>query len=106
MRVGCGPSGTDLCAHLPKAGRDWGWSRTSAAPLVCAFVLRSGASEEKKEGWSWASYLEEQKAVAAPLDLFQDVSWDFPSFSLLHLLFSVPFLSYSSSFSSVLCFPI
>ncbi|KFQ08968.1 Lethal(3)malignant brain tumor-like 1, partial [Leptosomus discolor] len=31
-----------------------------------------GASEEKKEGWSWASYLEEQKAVAAPLDLFQD----------------------------------
>uniref|UniRef100_A0A8D2PR20 Uncharacterized protein n=1 Tax=Zosterops lateralis melanops TaxID=1220523 RepID=A0A8D2PR20_ZOSLA len=33
-----------------------------------------GASEEKKEGWSWASYLEEQKAVAAPLDLFQDVN--------------------------------
>uniref|UniRef100_A0A8C6YVM8 Lethal(3)malignant brain tumor-like protein 1 n=3 Tax=Nothoprocta TaxID=8806 RepID=A0A8C6YVM8_NOTPE len=33
-----------------------------------------GASEEKKEGWSWASYLEEQKAVAAPLDLFQDVT--------------------------------
>ncbi|XP_051488761.1 lethal(3)malignant brain tumor-like protein 1 isoform X5 [Apus apus] len=31
-----------------------------------------GASEEKKEGWSWVSYLEEQKADAAPLDLFQD----------------------------------
>ncbi|XP_025061187.1 lethal(3)malignant brain tumor-like protein 1 isoform X2 [Alligator sinensis] len=31
-----------------------------------------GASEEKKEGWSWASYLEEQKAIAAPLNLFQD----------------------------------
>uniref|UniRef100_A0A8C3REL1 Lethal(3)malignant brain tumor-like protein 1 n=1 Tax=Cyanoderma ruficeps TaxID=181631 RepID=A0A8C3REL1_9PASS len=47
-----------------------------AAPQqrLCAFVLRSGASEEKKEGWSWASYLEEQKAVAAPLDLFQDVT--------------------------------
>nr|XP_025042203.1 lethal(3)malignant brain tumor-like protein 1 [Pelodiscus sinensis] len=31
-----------------------------------------GSSEEKKEGWSWASYLEEQKAVAAPLNLFQE----------------------------------
>ncbi|EMP38220.1 Lethal(3)malignant brain tumor-like protein 1 [Chelonia mydas] len=30
-----------------------------------------GSSEEKKEGWSWASYLEEQKAIAAPLNLFQ-----------------------------------
>ncbi|OXB69812.1 UNVERIFIED_CONTAM: hypothetical protein H355_004873, partial [Colinus virginianus] len=68
-----GPGGCGTHAlTCPKAGRDWGYSRTSAAPLVCAFVLRSGASEEKKEGWSWASYLEEQKAVAAPLDLFQD----------------------------------
>uniref|UniRef100_A0A674JRB9 Lethal(3)malignant brain tumor-like protein 1 n=1 Tax=Terrapene triunguis TaxID=2587831 RepID=A0A674JRB9_9SAUR len=31
-----------------------------------------GSSEEKKEGWSWASYLEEQKAIAAPLNLFQE----------------------------------
>uniref|UniRef100_A0A674JXW3 Lethal(3)malignant brain tumor-like protein 1 n=1 Tax=Terrapene triunguis TaxID=2587831 RepID=A0A674JXW3_9SAUR len=30
------------------------------------------SSEEKKEGWSWASYLEEQKAIAAPLNLFQE----------------------------------
>ncbi|OXB53515.1 hypothetical protein ASZ78_003341, partial [Callipepla squamata] len=68
-----GPGGCGTHAlTCPKAGRDWDYSRTSAAPLVCAFVLRSGASEEKKEGWSWASYLEEQKAVAAPLDLFQD----------------------------------
>ncbi|XP_041526514.1 lethal(3)malignant brain tumor-like protein 1 isoform X1 [Microtus oregoni] len=29
-------------------------------------------SEEKKEGWSWESYLEEQKAVTAPVSLFQD----------------------------------
>lgn len=32
-------------------------------------------SSEKKEGWSWESYLEEQKAVTAPVSLFQDVSW-------------------------------
>uniref|UniRef100_A0A8C9F330 Lethal(3)malignant brain tumor-like protein 1 n=1 Tax=Pavo cristatus TaxID=9049 RepID=A0A8C9F330_PAVCR len=43
---------------------------------VCAHasVTVGSASEEKKEGWSWASYLEEQKAVAAPLDLFRDVT--------------------------------
>ncbi|XP_035865743.1 lethal(3)malignant brain tumor-like protein 1 isoform X2 [Phyllostomus discolor] len=28
--------------------------------------------EEKKEGWSWESYLEEQKAITAPVSLFQD----------------------------------
>lgn len=95
VRVGCGPTGTYVLT-CSKTGRDCGWSRTSAAPLVCAFVLRSGASEEKKEGWSWASYLEEQKAVAAPLDLFQDVSWDFPVFfplsSSLFCTFSFPLL--------------
>ncbi|XP_042786860.1 lethal(3)malignant brain tumor-like protein 1 isoform X6 [Panthera leo] len=31
------------------------------------------ASGEKKEGWSWEPYLEEQKAVTAPVSLFQDV---------------------------------
>ncbi|MBZ3883110.1 Lethal(3)malignant brain tumor-like protein 1 [Sciurus carolinensis] len=30
------------------------------------------ASGEKKKGWSWESYLEEQKAVTAPVSLFQD----------------------------------
>ncbi|XP_053249974.1 lethal(3)malignant brain tumor-like protein 1 isoform X1 [Podarcis raffonei] len=30
------------------------------------------SSEEKTEGWTWASYLEEQKAIAAPLNLFQE----------------------------------
>uniref|UniRef100_A0A8C6RVD8 Lethal(3)malignant brain tumor-like protein 1 n=1 Tax=Nannospalax galili TaxID=1026970 RepID=A0A8C6RVD8_NANGA len=29
-------------------------------------------SGEKKESWSWESYLEEQKAVTAPVSLFQD----------------------------------
>lgn len=36
--------------------------------------LVSAVSSEKKEGWSWESYLEEQKAVTAPVSLFQDVS--------------------------------
>ncbi|KAJ7331935.1 hypothetical protein JRQ81_014115 [Phrynocephalus forsythii] len=30
------------------------------------------SDEEKAEGWSWSSYLEEQKATAAPLNLFQE----------------------------------
>uniref|UniRef100_A0A8D0B120 L3MBTL histone methyl-lysine binding protein 1 n=1 Tax=Salvator merianae TaxID=96440 RepID=A0A8D0B120_SALMN len=29
--------------------------------------------EEKTDGWTWAAYLEEQKAIAAPLNLFQNV---------------------------------
>lgn len=43
----------------------------SRGQSVC---LLSAASGEKKEGWSWESYLEEQKAVTAPVSLFQDVS--------------------------------
>lgn len=39
-----------------------------------SFCLLFTASGEKKEGWSWESYLEEQKAVTAPVSLFQDVS--------------------------------
>lgn len=34
-------------------------------------------SSEKAESWTWASYLEEQKATAAPLNLFQEVSYSF-----------------------------
>ncbi|XP_045430183.1 lethal(3)malignant brain tumor-like protein 1 isoform X2 [Pipistrellus kuhlii] len=30
------------------------------------------ASGEKEEGWSWESYLKEQKAITAPVSLFQD----------------------------------
>ncbi|KAJ8372082.1 hypothetical protein AAFF_G00294960 [Aldrovandia affinis] len=33
---------------------------------------RPGASESRMEKWTWAQYLEEQKAVAAPIDLFQE----------------------------------
>lgn len=85
-----GPMGLPALRAAPRqAGWRLEWTLSSA--LVCAFVLRSGASEEKKEGWSWASYLEEQKAVAAPLDLFQDVSWDFPVFSPLSSYLFFPF---------------
>lgn len=38
--------------------------------------LVSAVSSEKKEGWSWESYLEDQKAITAPVSLFQDVSVD------------------------------
>nr|XP_033770092.1 lethal(3)malignant brain tumor-like protein 1 isoform X3 [Geotrypetes seraphini]XP_033770094.1 lethal(3)malignant brain tumor-like protein 1 isoform X3 [Geotrypetes seraphini] len=31
-----------------------------------------GPGEEKVEGWTWTSYLEEQKAIAAPLKLFRE----------------------------------
>nr|XP_019604414.1 PREDICTED: LOW QUALITY PROTEIN: lethal(3)malignant brain tumor-like protein 1 [Rhinolophus sinicus] len=44
-------------AHTPES-EEW----SSSQPV----------SGEKKEGWSWESYLEEQKAVTAPVSLFQD----------------------------------
>lgn len=43
---------------------------------VCLLFTASG---EKKEGWSWETYLAEQKAVTAPVSLFQDVSWALPT---------------------------
>lgn len=46
-----------------------------AIPLShVSLCLLSTASGEKKEGWSWEAYLEEQKAITAPVSLFQDVS--------------------------------
>lgn len=94
----------DLCESRI-APRQWGRAGEAPQQRLCAFVLRSGASEEKKEGWSWASYLEEQKAVAAPLDLFQDVSWDFPVFFPLSSSLFFPFFFSHPSFSSSLpCF--
>lgn len=47
------------------------WQQPRNQPACFVFAV----SEEKKEGWSWESYLEEQKAVTAPVSLFQDVSW-------------------------------
>ncbi|KAG7472587.1 hypothetical protein MATL_G00110290 [Megalops atlanticus] len=33
---------------------------------------RPGAADSKKEAWTWAQYLEEQKAIAAPPELFHE----------------------------------
>ncbi|XP_073649111.1 lethal(3)malignant brain tumor-like protein 1 isoform X4 [Tursiops truncatus] len=41
-------------------------------PMMAAPSCSRSASGEKKEGWSWESYLEEQKAITAPVSLFQD----------------------------------
>ncbi|XP_051835059.1 lethal(3)malignant brain tumor-like protein 1 isoform X2 [Antechinus flavipes] len=45
---------------------------TADTPESEEWSSQPGAGEEKKDGWSWATYLEEQKAIAAPLDLFHD----------------------------------
>uniref|UniRef100_A0A8C5SK85 L3MBTL histone methyl-lysine binding protein 1 n=1 Tax=Laticauda laticaudata TaxID=8630 RepID=A0A8C5SK85_LATLA len=37
------------------------------------WISNQFVSSEKAESWIWASYLEEQKATAAPLNLFQEV---------------------------------
>lgn len=49
---------------------------TLPCPPVCLLCTASG---EKKEGWSWESYLKEQKAITAPVSLFQDVSGTIPA---------------------------
>ncbi|XP_027722932.1 lethal(3)malignant brain tumor-like protein 1 isoform X2 [Vombatus ursinus] len=45
---------------------------TADTPESEEWSSQPGPGEEKKDGWSWAVYLEEQKAIAAPLDLFHD----------------------------------
>lgn len=58
--------------------REWSWDSEKIHASVAAqepACLLCTASGEKKEGWSWESYLEEQKAITAPVSLFQDVSW-------------------------------
>lgn len=37
------------------------------------FCCVGGPADGKLESWSWSQYLEEQKAVAAPAHLFQEV---------------------------------
>lgn len=42
--------------------------------LFCAFSsLSAAAPPNKKRAWSWPAYLEEEKAVAAPVKLFKEV---------------------------------
>ncbi|XP_040588835.1 lethal(3)malignant brain tumor-like protein 1 isoform X2 [Mesocricetus auratus] len=58
-------------AMKQEEGKDAERQPTTSTPESeeCRSQLGSG---EKKEGWSWESYLEEQKAVTAPVSLFQD----------------------------------
>ncbi|XP_037599281.1 lethal(3)malignant brain tumor-like protein 1 isoform X2 [Cebus imitator] len=45
---------------------------TASIPESEEWSSSQPATGEKKEGWSWESYLEEQKAITAPVSLFQD----------------------------------
>uniref|UniRef100_A0A2K6URM7 Lethal(3)malignant brain tumor-like protein 1 n=1 Tax=Saimiri boliviensis boliviensis TaxID=39432 RepID=A0A2K6URM7_SAIBB len=56
-------------------GKDPEGQPTAGTPESEEWSSNQPATGEKKEGWSWESYLEEQKAITAPVSLFQDVSW-------------------------------
>ncbi|XP_032317089.1 lethal(3)malignant brain tumor-like protein 1 isoform X1 [Camelus ferus] len=45
---------------------------TASTPESEEWNSSQPAPGEKKEGWSWDSYLEEQKAITAPVSLFKD----------------------------------
>uniref|UniRef100_A0A8C5V6S4 Lethal(3)malignant brain tumor-like protein 1 n=1 Tax=Microcebus murinus TaxID=30608 RepID=A0A8C5V6S4_MICMU len=45
---------------------------TASTPESEEWSSSQPVTGEKKEGWSWESYLEEQKAITAPVSLFQD----------------------------------
>ncbi|XP_023984357.1 lethal(3)malignant brain tumor-like protein 1 isoform X1 [Physeter macrocephalus] len=53
-------------------GKDPEGQPTTSTPESEEWNSSQPASGEKKEGWSWESYLEEQKAITAPISLFQD----------------------------------
>ncbi|ERE70987.1 lethal(3)malignant brain tumor-like protein 1 [Cricetulus griseus] len=53
-------------------GKDVERQPTTGAPESEEGSRSQLVSDEKKESWSWESYLEEQKAVTAPVSLFQD----------------------------------
>ncbi|XP_030699335.1 lethal(3)malignant brain tumor-like protein 1 isoform X1 [Globicephala melas] len=53
-------------------GKDSEGQPTTSTPESEEWNSSQPASGEKKEGWSWESYLEEQKAITAPVSLFQD----------------------------------
>ncbi|XP_058418654.1 lethal(3)malignant brain tumor-like protein 1 [Diceros bicornis minor] len=52
-------------------GKDPEGQPTASTPESEEWSISQPASGEK-EGWSWESYLEEQKAITAPVSLFQD----------------------------------
>ncbi|XP_033042335.1 lethal(3)malignant brain tumor-like protein 1 isoform X2 [Trachypithecus francoisi] len=53
-------------------GKDPEGQATASTPESEEWSSSQPATGEKKEGWSWESYLEEQKAITAPVSLFQD----------------------------------
>ncbi|XP_012506682.1 PREDICTED: lethal(3)malignant brain tumor-like protein 1 [Propithecus coquereli] len=53
-------------------GKDPEGQPTTSIPESEEWSSSQPATGEKKEGWSWESYLEEQKAITAPVSLFQD----------------------------------
>ncbi|XP_073930897.1 lethal(3)malignant brain tumor-like protein 1 isoform X2 [Castor canadensis] len=53
-------------------GKDPEGQPTTSTPESEEWSSSQPASSEKKEVWSWESYLEEQKAITAPVSLFQD----------------------------------
>ncbi|KAJ8778150.1 hypothetical protein J1605_013866, partial [Eschrichtius robustus] len=53
-------------------GKDPEGQPTTSTPESEEWNSSQPASGEKKEGWSWESYLEEQEAITAPVSLFQD----------------------------------
>ncbi|XP_051043155.1 lethal(3)malignant brain tumor-like protein 1 isoform X3 [Phodopus roborovskii] len=59
-------------AMKQEEGKDAERRPTTRLPESEEWSRTQPGSGEKKEGWSWESYLEEQKAVTAPVSLFQD----------------------------------
>nr|XP_015004449.2 lethal(3)malignant brain tumor-like protein 1 isoform X5 [Macaca mulatta] len=55
-----------------EGGKDPEGQPTASTPESEEWSSSQPATGEKKEGWSWESYLEEQKAITAPVSLFQD----------------------------------
>ncbi|KAG8513349.1 Lethal(3)malignant brain tumor-like protein 1 [Galemys pyrenaicus] len=61
-----------LCMEKQEEAKDPEGQPTASTPESEDWSSSQPASGEKKEGWSWESYLEEQKAITAPVSLFQD----------------------------------
>ncbi|XP_050006872.1 lethal(3)malignant brain tumor-like protein 1 isoform X3 [Alexandromys fortis] len=66
------PSEESETEAMKQEGKDPESQPTTSTPEGEEWSRGQLVSEEKKEGWSWESYLEEQKAVTAPVSLFQD----------------------------------
>lgn len=43
--------------------------------MWCYTIAKVTAAPAKKKAWSWPAFLEEEKAVAAPLKLFKEVGF-------------------------------